>query len=86
MFRRFGFIGYGQVLDFKGVEYKAVNPLAVRSGLRRRGTGKVPAIELGGRFIGDSTEIAPAGRLSAAISVGRKALTAGAGVTFTSVT
>ena len=49
-----------QVLDFKGVEYKAVNPLTVRSRLRRRGTGKVPAIELDGRFITDSTEIAHA--------------------------
>ena len=47
-----------QVLDFKGVEYETVNPLAVRAHLRRRGTGKVPAIELDGRFITDSTEIA----------------------------
>ena len=47
-----------QVLDFKQVEYQSVNPLVVRSRLRRRGTGKVPAIELDGRFISDSTEIA----------------------------
>ena len=49
-----------QVLDYKGLEYKSVNPLVVRSRLRRRGTGKVPAIELDGRFITDSTEIAHA--------------------------
>lgn len=46
------------ILDYKQVDYRTVNPLAARGRIRRRGTGKVPAIEIGGRFITDSTEIA----------------------------
>ena len=46
------------MLDHKRVEYRTVNPLAARGRLRRRGTGKVPAIELDGAFVTDSTEIA----------------------------
>lgn len=46
------------ILDYKQAEYRTVNPLAARGRLRRRGTGKVPAIEIGGRFVTDSTEIA----------------------------
>ncbi|NUR44643.1 MAG: glutathione S-transferase family protein [Sphingomonas sp.] len=47
------------ILGHKGVEYKSVNPLGPAYGqLRRRGTGKVPAIEIDGQFITDSTDIA----------------------------
>ena len=46
------------ILDYKKVEYRTVSPLASRGELRRRGTGKVPAIELDGEFITDSTDIA----------------------------
>jgi glutathione S-transferase len=46
------------ILDRKGLEYRTVNPLAARGLLGRRGTGKVPAIEIGGRFVTDSTDIA----------------------------
>ncbi|MGE5562801.1 MAG: glutathione S-transferase family protein [Bacillota bacterium] len=46
------------ILDYKKADYRTVNPLAARGTLRRRGTGKVPAIEIGGRFVSDSTEIA----------------------------
>jgi len=46
------------ILDYKKVGYRAVNPLAARGDLRRRGTGKVPAIEMDGEFITDSTDIA----------------------------
>lgn len=49
-----------QILDYKHVEYHAVNPLAARRLLRQRGTGKVPAIEMDGKFITDSTAIAHA--------------------------
>ena len=48
------------ILDYKQVEYRTVNPLAARGRLRRRGTGKVPAIEINGGFITDSTDIAHA--------------------------
>ena len=48
------------ILDHKGLEYRRVNPLAKRGALRRRGTGKVPAIEIDGQFITDSTDIAHA--------------------------
>ena len=48
------------ILDHKRVEFRTVNPLAARGTLKRRGTGKVPAIELDGVFITDSTEIAVA--------------------------
>jgi glutathione S-transferase len=46
------------ILDYKRVDYERVNPLAARRTLNRRGTGKVPAIELDGEFITDSTDIA----------------------------
>lgn len=46
------------ILDYKQVEYRTVSPLAARGELRRKGTGKIPAIELDGEFITDSTDIA----------------------------
>jgi glutathione S-transferase len=46
------------ILDYKGLDYKRVNPLAARSTLGRRGTGKVPALEIDGDFVTDSTDIA----------------------------
>jgi glutathione S-transferase len=46
------------ILDHKGVPYRAINPLAARGKLRRRGTGKVPAVEIDGAFVTDSTDIA----------------------------
>jgi glutathione S-transferase len=46
------------ILDYKRLEYRTVNPLAARGRLRRQGTGKVPAVEIDGRFVTDSTEIA----------------------------
>lgn len=46
------------ILDFKQLEYVTVNPLTARGILRRRGTGKVPAVEIDGDFITDSTDIA----------------------------
>ena len=46
------------ILDHKGVEYRTVNPLAARGLLKHRGTGKVPAMEVGGLFVTDSTNIA----------------------------
>jgi glutathione S-transferase len=46
------------ILDHKRLEYRTVNPLAARGTLGRRGTGKVPAIEIEGRFVTDSTDIA----------------------------
>jgi glutathione S-transferase len=48
------------ILDYKGVAYESVHPLKARGLLSRRGTGKVPAIELDGQFITDSTDIAHA--------------------------
>lgn len=46
------------ILDYKGIAYESVDPMKARGLLSRRGTGKVPAIELDGRFISDSTDIA----------------------------
>jgi glutathione S-transferase len=46
------------ILDYKHLRYQCVNPLAVRGTLNRRGTGKVPALDIGGNFITDSTDIA----------------------------
>ena len=46
------------ILEFKGLEYRTVNPLAARGVLKRRGTGKVPAVQIDGVFITDSTDIA----------------------------
>lgn len=47
------------ILDHKGVEYKSINPLGPAYGqLRRQGTGKVPALEIDGQFVTDSTDIA----------------------------
>jgi glutathione S-transferase len=48
------------ILDYKGLAYERVNPLAARRTLQRRGTGKVPAVEIDGVFVTDSTEIAHA--------------------------
>ena len=46
------------ILDRKGADYRTVNPLAARGTLLKRGTGKVPAIEIDGAFVTDSTDIA----------------------------
>jgi glutathione S-transferase len=46
------------ILDHKRLKYRSVNPLAARGLLKRRGTGKVPAVEVDGLFITDSTDIA----------------------------
>lgn len=46
------------ILDHKDIEFRTVNPLAARGLLKRRGTGKVPAIEIDGLFVTDSTNIA----------------------------
>jgi glutathione S-transferase len=46
------------ILDYKKLDYERVSPLAQRGLLRRRGTGKVPAVEIDGAFITDSTDIA----------------------------
>jgi len=46
------------ILDYKALEYECVNPLAARATLDRRGTGKVPALEIDDDFITDSTDIA----------------------------
>jgi glutathione S-transferase len=46
------------ILDHKSVPYRSINPLAARGKLRRRGTGKVPAVEIEGAFVTDSTDIA----------------------------
>jgi len=48
------------ILDYKKLDYDRIDPLAARGTLSRRGTGKVPAIELDGHFITDSTDIAQA--------------------------
>jgi glutathione S-transferase len=46
------------ILDYKGIDYRRIDPLAARRRLRQQGTGKVPAIELEGRLVTDSTDIA----------------------------
>jgi glutathione S-transferase len=46
------------ILDHKGLAYERVHPLESRGLLRRRGTGKVPAVEIDGVFVTDSTDIA----------------------------
>jgi glutathione S-transferase len=46
------------ILDYKGLEFQRVNPLSVLHSLRRRGTGKVPGVEIDGIFVTDSTDIA----------------------------
>lgn len=48
------------ILDYKGVPYERVTPLgSAMLKLRRRGkTGKVPAVEIDGELIVDSTDIA----------------------------
>ena len=48
------------LLDYKALEYESVNPLGSRIlSIRRRGRiGKVPAIDIDGHFIADSTDIA----------------------------
>jgi len=48
------------ILDYKGVQYQRVTPLgSTMLKLRRRGkTGKVPAVEIDGKLIVDSTDIA----------------------------
>ncbi|MFL6721933.1 MAG: glutathione S-transferase family protein [Sphingomonas sp.] len=46
------------ILDYKHLQYQRVNPLAARTILNRRGTGKVPAVDIDGDFITDSTDIA----------------------------
>lgn len=46
------------ILDYKGLDYECVNPMAAQGTLNRRGIGKVPAVEIDGAFITDSTDIA----------------------------
>lgn len=47
------------ILDYKGVEYETVNPRSLMPAIRRRGKiGKVPALEIDGQLIVDSTDIA----------------------------
>ena len=46
------------ILDYKNLDYERVSPLASSGLLRRNGTGKVPAVEIDGAFITDSTDIA----------------------------
>jgi glutathione S-transferase len=47
------------ILDYKGLEYRSINPLAhVRDIGRRGGIGKVPALDIDGAMIVDSTDIA----------------------------
>lgn len=46
------------ILNYKGVGYETVKPLAARGTLRRFGTGKVPALQIDGAFVTDSTDIA----------------------------
>jgi len=48
------------ILDYKRLKYVRINPLAARGTLSRRGTGKVPAVEIEGAFVTDSTDIAHA--------------------------
>lgn len=44
-------------LAHKGIAYRKLPALSHLGALRRRGTGKVPALELDGRFLVDSTDI-----------------------------
>lgn len=48
------------LLNWKGVRFQAVDPLQPGRWLQlqRRGVGKVPALEIDGRFVTDSTDIA----------------------------
>jgi len=46
------------ILNHKSIDHQTVNPLTARGKLRRRGTGKVPAVEIDGAFVTDSTDIA----------------------------
>ena len=47
------------ILDYKRVQYLAVNPMRHMGAIRRRGgVGKVPAVEIDGELICDSTDIA----------------------------
>jgi glutathione S-transferase len=47
------------ILDYKGLDYQAVNPMRHIGAIRRRGgVGKVPAIEIDGELLVDSTDIA----------------------------
>lgn len=46
------------ILDYKGLSYERVSALSARATLGRRGTGKVPAVEMDGEFVTDSTDIA----------------------------
>lgn len=46
------------ILEHKSIDYETVNPLAARGKLKRSGTGKVPAVEIDGAFVTDSTDIA----------------------------
>lgn len=46
------------MLDYKQLDYERVPALAARRILSRQGTGKVPAVEIDGTFVTDSTEIA----------------------------
>jgi glutathione S-transferase len=47
------------ILDFKGVKCERVNPLGHARSIRRRGgTGKVPAVDIDGTLVTDSTDIA----------------------------
>jgi glutathione S-transferase len=50
------------ILDYKRLSYERINPLGAQMlTVRRKGRiGKVPALELDGRFIADSTDIAHA--------------------------
>jgi glutathione S-transferase len=48
-----------EILDYKGIKYEAVNPRDWMSTIRQRGRiGKVPALEIDGEMIVDSTDIA----------------------------
>lgn len=54
------------ILDFKRLPYDRVNPLARRGFRRRRGTEKVPAVEIDGAFVTDSTDSSRPGPMSLA--------------------
>jgi glutathione S-transferase len=47
------------ILDYKNVSHERLSPVGRVGAIRRRGkVGKVPAIEIDGRFVADSTDIA----------------------------